>query len=111
MKLEAYDIVKKAVVTAKSRRMFDDLGKITFEVSRYANKIMVRKAVEQIWGVKVANVALMNVKGRKKKFSGKVFFTSSRKKAIISLKKGYKIDMPWQYEQTPQETSPTVEAK
>ncbi|MCK4517857.1 50S ribosomal protein L23 [Candidatus Babeliales bacterium] len=111
MKLEVYDIVKKVVVTAKSRQMFDFLGKITFEVNQHANKIMVRKAVEQIWEVKVAKVALMNVKGRNKKFSGKTFVTSDRKKAIITLKKGYKIDMPWQYEQAVQETSPAVEGK
>ncbi|MFC1854519.1 50S ribosomal protein L23 [Candidatus Dependentiae bacterium] len=107
MELKAYDIVKKVVVTTKSRKLFDVLGKITFEIHKKANKVMVRNAVESIWGVKVAKVALMNLRGVKKRFSRRVFMTSSRKKAIVTLKKGYKIDMPWQYEQMAQESAPS----
>lgn len=98
MDLSIYDIIKKVSVTSKSRALFDKLGKITFEVHKQANKITVRKAVEKLWDVKVDNVRVMNVKGKNKTFSRRKFQTSDIKKAIVTLKPGYKIELPGQFE-------------
>lgn len=98
MDVRVYDIIKKIVVTSKSSNLFDKLGKITFEVHRNANKVMIREAVEKIWNVKVEDVRVLNVKGKRKSFARKPFQTAAKKKAIITLKKGYKIDLPGQFE-------------
>ena len=98
MDLKIYDVIKNIFVTAKSSDLLDKFGKVTFEVHRLANKIMVRQAVEKIWNVKVENVRILNVKGKGKTFGRRPFKTSARKKAIITLKDGYKIKLPGQFE-------------
>ncbi len=98
MDLGVYDIIKGISVTAKSRSLFDSFGKITFVVNKSANKPMIREAVEKIWEVKVENVRIINSKGKKKTFAKRTFYTPDSKKAIISLKEGYKIELPGQFE-------------
>lgn len=98
MELRASDIVKKTIITNKSIDLFKRLGQITFEVHRKANKVMVRKAVEKIWDVKVDKVRVINVPGKSKMFARRAFRTSDWKKAFITLKKGYKIDIPGMFE-------------
>ena len=96
MDLKPEDIIKGAIITAKSKLLADKLGKITFKINRAANKLMVRNAVEKLWDVKVDKVAVINVKGESRRFSGRKYVTQLVKKAIVTLKKGYKIDMSWQ---------------
>ena len=84
MSKAAQDIILKPVITEKS---MDELqaGKYTFKVAKDANKTEIKKAVEQLFGVKVAKVNTLNVDGRAKRvgrFAGK---TSDWKKAIITL--------------------------
>jgi large subunit ribosomal protein L23 len=94
MELNVYDIIKKAVITNKSVDLFKKYGKVTFEVNKNANKIMVRNAVEKIWNVEVANVRIVNIPGKERVFARKSFVTPDRKKALVTLKKGYKIEIP-----------------
>ncbi|WP_295067405.1 50S ribosomal protein L23 [Ruminococcus sp.] len=80
----AQDIILKPVITEKS---MDDLqtGKYTFKVAKDANKSEIKKAVEELFDVKVAKVNTMNCNGRAKRvgrFFGK---TPDWKKAIITL--------------------------
>ena len=98
MELNVYDIIKKAVLTPKSWELLQKLGKLTFEVHCAANKSVVKDAVEKIWNVKVDKVCIMNVRGKNKVFARRQFSSSDRKKAIITLKKGYKIELPGQFE-------------
>lgn len=98
MELRASDIIKKTIITNKSIDLFKRFGQITFEVHRKANKVMVRKAIENIWEVKVDNVRVINVPGKSKMFARKAFRTSDWKKALITLKKGHKIDIPGMFE-------------
>lgn len=98
MELKTYDIIKKTVTTPKSMELYGKLNKLTFEVNKKANKVMVRDAVEKIWNVKVENVRIINIKGKKKTFARKNFMSSGVKKAIVSLKEGYKIDLPGHFE-------------
>ncbi len=98
MELNDYDVIKKPVVTSKSVELFKRLGQITFEVNKLANKITVRRAVEKIWDVKVARVHIINISGKKKTFARRSFKSSDKKKAIITLKQGYKIDIPGMFE-------------
>lgn len=94
MELSIYDVIKKPVITSKSVDLFKKLGQITFEVNLNANKIMIRHAVEKIWNVKVADVRIVKLRGKTKVFARKSFTCSDRKKALITLKKGYKIEIP-----------------
>ena len=98
MELSNYDIIKKIIMTEKSNHLFKTLGKLTFEVHKDANKVMIREAVQGIWDVKVENVRVSTCPGKTKVFGRKPFKTSDRKKAVITLKKGYKIELPGHFE-------------
>lgn len=94
MDLTIYDVIKNIYMASKSQNLRDKFGKITFEVHKRANKPMIKEAIEKLWKVKVANIRTINVKGKEKAFGRRPFQTSGRKKAIITLKQGYKIDLP-----------------
>lgn len=98
MDLSIYDIIKDISVTPKSRILFDKMGKITLQVHKDSNKIMIKNAIEKIWDVKVRDIRIVNVRGKNKTFGRRSFKVSDRKKAIITLKEGYKIDLPGQFE-------------
>lgn len=115
MELNVYDIVKKRIITTKSTELFRKEGKVTFEVHKASNKIMIKQAVEKIWDVKVDNVRVMTIPGKTKSFGRRHFKSSDRKKAIIALKKGYKIDLPGNFEtmgvESPKEKEMPLEGK
>lgn len=82
--MEARDIIKRPVITERSSEVMAE-KKYTFEVDTRANKTQVKDAVEEIFGVKVEKVNIMNYKGKFKrvgKFSG---YTNKRRKAIVKL--------------------------
>lgn len=99
MELGIHDIIKKAVLTPKSVQLYTKLGQITFEVHVSANKPMIADAIEKIWNVKVENVRVSRNAGKNKMAGRRPFKGSDKKKAIVTLKKGYKIDLPGQFEQ------------
>ncbi len=80
----AYDIVLAPVI---SERSMDDAQKrkYTFKVARDANKTQVRNAVEEIFGVEVAKVNIMNYDGKVKRLGRNVGTTSAYRKAIVTL--------------------------
>ena len=61
-----YDIILRPIITEQSMEHVD-LKKYVFEVSRDANKIEIKKAVEEIFGVKVDKVTTLNLKGKNKR--------------------------------------------
>ena len=68
-------------------------GKYTFRVRLEANKVEVRKAVEQAFGVKVASVRTMRVRGKLRTVQrGRAGRTPTWKKAIVTLKGDQRID-------------------
>ena len=62
----AYDIIKRPIITEQSMAAAAD-KKYTFEVAKDANKIEIAKAVEEIFGVKVAKVNTLNMQGKVKR--------------------------------------------
>ena len=60
--MTAYDIIKRPVITEKSEMLRREYNKYTFEVNTKANKIQIRKAVEEIFNVKVESVSTLNSK-------------------------------------------------
>ena len=85
----AQDIVIKPIITERSMAGLQD-GKYTFKVAKSANKIEIAKAVEELFGVQVAKVNTMNVRGRSKRMGMHSGYTASWKKAIVTLKEGSK---------------------
>jgi len=87
-----YDLIKSPVVTEKSTILGED-GKYVFHVSPVANKILVKNAIEKIFGVKVKSVNILNQVGKEKRFKGTLGRRSDKKKAIVTLEKGHNIDL------------------
>ena len=85
----AYDIIKKPVQTEKS---YDHLPEkvYTFIVDKNANKVENRKAVEEIFGVKVDTVHTINSLGKMKRQGATQGRRASTKKAFVKLKKDSK---------------------
>ncbi|EIO0087482.1 50S ribosomal protein L23 [Staphylococcus pseudintermedius] len=85
--MEARDILKRPVITEKSSAAMAE-DKYTFDVDVRANKTEVKKAVEEIFEVKVANVNIINYKPKKKRMGRYQGYTNKRRKAIVTLKQG-----------------------
>ena len=79
-----YDVIIKPVISEQSMDVAVD-KKYTFKVAVDANKTEVKNAVEEIFGVEVAKVNIMNVVGKKKRMGRYVGMTAASKKAIVTL--------------------------
>lgn len=86
------DILVKPLVTEKSMTLLEE-NKYTFLVDLNANKIEIKKAVEELFKVKVDKVCTMRVKGKLKRVRTRWGKTPDRKKAIITLKEGDRIQL------------------
>ena len=90
MEKTVQDIIIRPIITEASMDALAD-RKYTFKVAKTANKIEIKKAVEQLFkDVKVEKVNTMNVRGRKKRMGRNEGYTSDWKKAIVTLKEGSK---------------------
>ncbi|KIE17449.1 50S ribosomal protein L23, partial [Smithella sp. SC_K08D17] len=65
--MEVHQVIKKIVITEKSTTAREESNKYFFEVDRKANKVEISKAVEKLFKVKVADVCVINVLGKKKR--------------------------------------------
>ncbi len=82
--MDARDIILAPVITEKSSAALSD-KKYTFRVADGANKIEIAKAVEEIFGVKVAKVNTISMKGKKRRYGRFEGYTSDWKKAVVTL--------------------------
>ena len=82
--MAAQDIVIRPIITEKSMLGATE-KKYTFEVAKKANKIEIAKAVEEVFGVKVAKVNTVNVRGRLRRQGRYQGYTRSWKKAYVTL--------------------------
>ncbi|NPA17205.1 50S ribosomal protein L23 [Persephonella sp.] len=81
-----YDIIIRPVLTEKAVKQNEKENKLVFEVAMDANKIEIKKAVEEIFGVKVKEVRTMIVKPKQKRVGfGKPGYTKKWKKAIVRI--------------------------
>lgn len=88
----AQDIVKGMIRTEKGSVMMAD-NKYLFWVDKSSNKIEIRKAVEDMYKVKVSGVNTVMMRGKSKRVRYAVGKTPDWKKAIVTLKEGQKIDI------------------
>ncbi len=87
----AHDIIVKPVITEKSMEMMGE-NKFTFIVHRSANKVQIRKAVEEIFKINVVSVNTMNMRGKSRRVGVHVGRRSDWKKAIVKIADGQRID-------------------
>lgn len=86
----AYDVILQPIITEQSMEGVE-LKKYVFKVARDANKIEIKKAVEQIFGVEVVNVTTTTVHGKKKRTgSYPEGTTPTWKKAVVKLSENSK---------------------
>jgi len=89
-------IIKKPVITEKMTAISEKLNRYAFIVDKRANKIQIKESIEELYGVKVADVNTMIIKGKPKSRytkSGVIKgYTSDYKKAVVTLADGEKID-------------------
>lgn len=88
---DARDVLVRPTISEKSVGMIED-NKYTFWVNPAANKIEIKAAVEKMFKVQVEEVATMSVKGKEKRVGRYMGRTPDRKKAIVTLKEGNKIE-------------------
>ena len=83
--MNAYDIIIRPVITERAMSAVAD-KKYVFEVAKNAGKIEIKKAVEEIFGVKVASVNTLNVPGKQKRMgAARPGMTRAWKKAYVQL--------------------------
>ncbi len=92
MNKKAYEILKRPLITEKSTTEKDKSNKLSFEVDQRANKIEIRKAVEQMFKVNVLDVTTMNMRGKKKRVGRYFTKRSDWKKAMVTIKPGQRVE-------------------
>ena len=82
--MKQYDIILKPILSEKS---YADISnkKYTFKVAKSANKVEIKKAIEDIFGVKVKSVNTANIDGKLKRQGKTQGYTSDYKKAYVTL--------------------------
>jgi len=89
---DPYRIIKKPLFTEKGTSLKEKENKLLIDVTLDANKIEIKKAFEEIFKVKVDKVAIINKQGKWKRHGTSLGKTPKRKKALVTLKKGEKLD-------------------
>jgi len=90
--LSSQDIVKALLKTEKST-VYEPEGKYLFLVNKAANKIQIKKAVEELYKVKVTGVNTFVVPGKLKRVRHQYGKTPDTKKAVVTIKDGQKIEI------------------
>jgi large subunit ribosomal protein L23 len=85
------EVIRRPLVTEKTTTLREDGRTVVFEVARDANKVEIRRAVEQLLGAKVSEVRTANAHGKVKRqgrFAGR---RADWKKAYVRLREGAKL--------------------
>ncbi|HVE71285.1 MAG TPA: 50S ribosomal protein L23 [Thermoanaerobaculia bacterium] len=88
--MNANQIIRRPLVTEKSTILREEGNVIAFEVDPHANKIEVKRAVEELFKVKVDEVRLFNVRGKMKRMGRWAGKRRDWRKAYVRLKAGEK---------------------
>jgi len=92
MTMQSYQAIKTILRTEKAIAV-EPQAKYIFQVSSRANKVQIRKAVEEIYKVKVVAVNTAVLPGKRKRVRKDFGHTANWKKAVVTLKAGQKIDL------------------
>ena len=92
MRKSQYTIVREPLLSEKGSDLGEKHNQYFFRVALNANKIEIKRAVERIYKVKVANVNTMRMSGKRKQLRRKVGHKPDWKKAVVTLKQGHSIE-------------------
>lgn len=93
MKIHIYDVIREPLITEKVAKDSEKYGKYAFKVHPDANKKQIKSAVEKFFNVSVEKVNTLNQVGKWRRVRHEPGKTAEWKKAIVTLKKGDKIDI------------------
>lgn len=89
-----FDVIKTVRLTEKGTRQGDLFNQYTIIADRRANKVQIRKAVEELFKVNVVKVNTLNVRGKfRRQRTAQAGQTPDWKKALVTLKEGEKISL------------------
>ena len=90
--MHTFDVIIRPIVTEKTTETAD-MGRYAFQVHRRANKAQVKEAVERAYKVRVAQVNVINVPAKARRFGRYVSEKAAWKKAIVTLAGGDRITL------------------
>ena len=88
----SFDVIKSLIRTEKST-LYEPQNKYLFLVAKSANKIQIKRAVEEAYKVKVKDVNTLISRGKMKRVRYQIGKTPDFKRAMVTLKEGQKIDL------------------
>jgi large subunit ribosomal protein L23 len=88
----SHQILVRPIVTEKNTAL-NEVGKYCFEVIQTANKIEIKRAVEEVFSVHVSAVNIIKVPGKMRRMGKTSGMTRTWKKAIVTLSEGERIDL------------------
>ncbi len=89
--MQLYEVLRRPVITEKSTALREG-NRYVFEVAHRANKNQIKEAVQRAFKVEVVEVNVMRVPGKMHRVGRRQVPSPSWKKAIVTLKRGHKIE-------------------
>ena len=83
--MNAYDVIRRPVITEKATVLKENEHTLCFEVARRSTALDIERAVEKVFKVKVADVRIVNVRGKQKRLGRFQGYRASWKKAYVKL--------------------------
>jgi len=93
MKYNAHAIVERALTTEKSLDHREKRNCVAFQVATGADKLQIKRAVEELFKVKVVDVHTMMVRGKEKRLGRFAGRRPSWKKALVTVRKGDHVEL------------------
>lgn len=90
--MNQYEIIKRPVISEKTNIQKEEHNQLSFEVDKRANRVEITRAIEKIFGVKVAKTRTVHVKGKIKRRGRILGKRKDWKKAVVTLMPGERID-------------------
>jgi large subunit ribosomal protein L23 len=92
LELQPHQIILRPLVTEKGVHKATRVNQYAFEVNPLADKLDVRRAVEELFDVKVTKVRTQNRKGKPRRHRFRFGYTKDWKKALVTLDSEHRID-------------------
>jgi large subunit ribosomal protein L23 len=93
MDLSLQEVIQGVVVSSKAQQINAGKSKLFLRVHTAANKVLVKEAIEKLFEVKVSSVRILNRKGKNRFVRRRLVTGSLEKRAIVTLKEGYQVDV------------------
>jgi large subunit ribosomal protein L23 len=93
MDLNIYTIIKRPRITSKAYRLNQVLKQLVLEVHPQANKPLIAEALKKLFNVEAEKIRIIVSKGKNRRSGRHIVTGITKKKAIVTLKKGYSVDL------------------